>query len=127
MWIGLSAWLLYHLVMIALGWGMGWSFPSWLVAGVAMILSCVGLGRLVAGLSGLKSLEFVGFNLLSLGMDCLHKEGLIANFCYVVIPVVIPIWLLSQLGLSWAWVFLCFPVGLYLGELVYTFLDATSV
>ncbi len=68
----------------------------------------------------------MGLNLLSLGMDCLHKEGLIVNFCYVIIPVVIPLWLLSQLGLSWAWVFLCCPVGLILGDFIYTFLDRMS-
>jgi hypothetical protein len=56
----------------------------------------------------------------------LHKEGLILNLCYVVIPVLLPLWVLSQMDLSWPWVFACFPVGLWVGELLYVFLDASS-
>jgi hypothetical protein len=56
----------------------------------------------------------------------LHKEGLIINLCFVVIPVLLPLWGLSQAGLSWAWVFVCFPVGVWVGQYVYSFLNAMS-
>ena len=78
------------------------------------------------GLGVVQSLRFVGFNLLSIALDCLHKEGLILHLCFVVIPVLLPLWGLSQVGLSWAWVFLCFPVGVLAGQLLYSFLDAMS-
>src|SRR5205823_7698212 len=57
------------------------------------------------------------------GRDCLHKAGLILHLCFVVIPVVIPAVILSHGALSWGWVFVCFPVGVALGLLLYTFLD----
>jgi hypothetical protein len=44
----------------------------------------------------------------------------------VVIPVVIPAVLLSRVALSLGWVFVCFPVGVVLGLLFYSFLDARS-
>jgi hypothetical protein len=55
-----------------------------------------------------------------------RHSGLILNLCFVGIPVLLPLWGLSQVGLSWAWVFLCFPVGLWVGQWVYSFLDAMS-
>jgi hypothetical protein len=80
----------------------------------------------VAGMRVLSSLGYVGLLLGSIGFDCLHKEGLIVNVCDVVIPVLLPLWGLSQMDLSWPWVFACFPVSLLVGELLYTFLDAMS-
>jgi hypothetical protein len=62
----------------------------------------------------------------SMVLDCLHKEGLILHLCFVVIPVVLPAVLLSRLALSLGWVFVCFPVGVVLGLLFYTLLDAMS-
>jgi hypothetical protein len=126
MWIGLGAWLLYHLLTAGLLHGPGWSPAPWVVSGVALGLSCGVLGRLLMGLGVVQSLRFVGFNLLSIALDCLHKEGLILHLCFVVIPVLLPLWGLSQAGLSWAWVFLCFPVGVLAGQLLYSFLDAMS-
>jgi len=126
MWIGLGAWLLYHLLTAGLLHGPGWSPAPWIVSGVALGLSCGVLGRLLMGLGVVQSLRFVGFNLLSIALDCLHKEGLILHLCFVVIPVLLPLWGLSQAGLSWAWVFLCFPVGVLAGQLLYSFLDAMS-
>jgi hypothetical protein len=98
-----------------------------MVSGLALVLSCGVLGRLAAGMGVVSSLSFVGLNLLSLGLDCLHKEGLILNLCYVGIPVLLPLWGLSRLELAWAWVFLCYPVGMVVGWLVYTFLNAMSI
>jgi hypothetical protein len=62
----------------------------------------------------------------SVVLDCLHKEGLILHLCFVVIPVVLPAVVLAHWGLSFGWVFVCFPVGIVLGLLFYTFLDAMS-
>jgi hypothetical protein len=55
------------------------------------------------------------------------EVGLILNLCDVVISVRLPLWVLSQMGWRWAWVFACFPVGLLAGEWRYTFLDARSI
>jgi hypothetical protein len=124
--VGLGAWGLHHLLTAGLLHGLGWSPSPWIVSGVAWVLSCGVLGRLVAGMGGVQSLGFVGLNLLSMGLDCLHKDGLILHLCFVGLPVLLPLWGLSQAGLSWAWVFVCFPVGLWVGQWVYTFLDAMS-
>ena len=124
--VGLGAWLLHHLLTAGLLHGLGWSPAPWIVSGAALGLSCGVLGRLVAGMGVVQSLGFVGLNLLSMGLDCLHKEGLILNLCFVGIPVLLPLWGLSQMGFSWAWVFICFPVGLLVGQLLYSFLDAMS-
>jgi len=124
--VGLGAWLLHHLLTAGLRHGLGWSPAPWIVSGAALGLSCGVLGRLVAGMGVVQSLGFVGLNLLSMGLDCLHKEGLIFNLCFVGLPVLLPLWGLSQVGLSWAWVFVCFPVGLRVGQWVYAFLDAMS-
>jgi hypothetical protein len=124
--IGLITWLGFHLLRVVLLHGLGWSLPSWLIIGVAFVLVSGVLSRWVVGMGVWISLATVGWYLLSMVLDCLHKEGWILNLCYVVIPVFLPLWGLSQMGGSWAWVFACFPVGLLVGELLYTFLDAMS-
>jgi hypothetical protein len=124
--VALGAWLLYHLLTAGLRYGLGGSPAPWIVSTVAVGLSCGVLGRLVAGMGGVQSLGFVGLTLLSMGLDCLHKDGLILHLCFVGIPVLLPLWGLSQVGFSWAWVFVCFPVGLWVGQLCYAFLDAMS-
>jgi hypothetical protein len=70
------------------------------------------------------SLHIVLLMVTSVVLDCLHKEGLILNLCFVGIHVVLPAVLLARLALLWGWVFVCFPVGVVLGLLFYTFLDA---
>jgi hypothetical protein len=62
----------------------------------------------------------------SVGLDCVHKEGLILHLCFVGIPVVRPAVVLSHLALWWGWVWVCVPVGLVLGLGCYPFLDAMS-
>jgi hypothetical protein len=126
MWVGLGTWLLAHLLSAGFTYVLGGSPAGWIVAVLAFVLSCGMLGRLVAGMGVASSLGFVGLNLLSMALDCLHKEGLILHLCYVVIPVLLPLWGLSRLDLAWAWVFLCYPVGMVVGWLVYTFLHAMS-
>jgi hypothetical protein len=122
----LVTWLMFHLLSAGLRYGLGWPLTPWIVGGVAVVLSCGMLGRVVAGMGVLSSLGYVGLLVGSIGFDCLHKEGLIVNLCYVVIPVLLPLWGLSRVDLSRARVFVCFPVGLVLGQWVYTFLDAMS-
>jgi hypothetical protein len=61
----------------------------------------------------------------SVVLDCLHKEGLILYLCFVVIPVVLPA--VVYWGLSFGWLLVCFPGGIVLGLLFYTFLDAMAV
>ena len=72
------------------------------------------------------SLQMVLLLVTSVVFDCLHKEGLILHLCFVVIPVVLPAVILVHWRLSFGWVFACFPVGIVLGLLFYTFLDAMS-
>jgi hypothetical protein len=72
------------------------------------------------------SLHMVLLLVTSVVLDCLHKEGLILHLCFVVIPVVLPMVVLAHWALSWGWMVVCFPVGVVLGLLFYTFLDAMS-
>jgi hypothetical protein len=84
------------------------------------------VGRLGARLGLVASLHLVLLLVTSVVLDCLHKEGLILTLCFVVIPVVLPAVVLSRLALSLGWVFVCFPMGVALGLLFYTFLDVMS-
>ena len=72
------------------------------------------------------SLQMVLLLVTSVVLDCLHKEGLILHLYFVVIPVILPAVVLSHWALSLGWVLVCFPVGVALGLLFYTFLDAMS-
>jgi hypothetical protein len=96
--------------------------PPWVVAGLALVGTCGVVGRL--GL--VASLQMVLLLVTSVVLDCLHKEGLILHLCFVVIPVVLPAVVLAHWGLSFGWMFVCFPVGIVLGLLFYTFLDTMS-
>jgi hypothetical protein len=124
--IGLMTWLLSLLLMRLSGGALSLALPPWLVAGVALVGTCGLVGRLGARLGVTASLHLVLLLVTSVVLDCLHKEGLILNLCFVVIPVVIPAVLLARLALAWGWVFVCFPVGVALGLLFYTFLDVMS-
>jgi Helicase conserved C-terminal domain len=124
--IGLFIWLL-SLLLMRLGRGvLPLALPPWVVAGLSLVGTCGLVGRLGARLGLVASLHMVLLLVTSVLLDCLHKEGLILHLCFVVIPVVIPAVVLSHLALSLGWVFVCFPVGVVLGLLFYTFLDAMS-
>jgi hypothetical protein len=84
------------------------------------------VGRLGTRLGLVASVHLMLLLVTSVVLDCLHKEGLILNLCFVVIPVVLPAVVLSHMALSLGWVFVCFPVGIVLGLFFYTFLDAMS-
>jgi hypothetical protein len=98
-----------------------------MVAELAWVGTCGLAGRLGARLGLMASLQMVLLLVTSVVLDCLHKEGLILHLCFVVIPVGLPAVVLAHWGLSFGWVLVCFPVGLVLGLLFYTFLDAMSV
>jgi hypothetical protein len=124
--IGLLTWLLALLLRWLGGSVLFLVLPSWVVTGLAVVGTCGLVGRLGARLGLVASLHMVLLLVTSVVLDCLHKEGLILNLCFVVIPVVIPAVVLSRWALSLGWVFVCFPVGIVLGLLFYTFLDAMS-
>src|SRR5207244_12263197 len=54
------------------------------------------------------------------------KARLILHWCFVLIRVILPAMALAHWALSFGWVFVCFPVGIVLGLLFYTVLDAMS-
>jgi len=124
--IGLLTWLLFLLLMRLGGGALSLPLPPWVMAGLSLIGTCGLVGHLGARLGVVASLHMVLLLVTSVGLDCLHKEGLILNLCFVVIPVVIPAVILARFALAWGWVFVCFPVGVVLGLLFYTFLDAMS-
>jgi hypothetical protein len=94
--------------------------------GLAFVGTCGVVGRLGARLGLVASLQMVLLLVTSVVLDCLHKEGLILHLCFVVIPVVLPAVVLAHWALSFGWVLVCFPIGIVLGLLFYTFLDAMS-
>jgi Helicase conserved C-terminal domain len=124
--LGLLTWLL-ALLLMWLGEGtLSLALPAWVVAGLALVGTCGLVGRLGARLGLVASLQMVLLLVTSVVLDCLHKEGLILHLCFVVLPVVLPAVVLAHWGLSFGWLLVCFPVGIVLGLLFYTFLDAMS-
>jgi Helicase conserved C-terminal domain len=116
---GLCSWFLYELLR---GVGRGWQLQplaAWSTASLAFVLTCWLLGRLVGGSGFVAGLRILLFLLLSLLADCLHKEGLLLNLCFVLLPVGLPAAMLYRYGLSWWWGLLLFPLGLALGKLFY--------
>jgi hypothetical protein len=124
--IGLLTWLLALLLMRFSGSTLSLALPPWVVVGLALVGTCGVVGRLGARLGLMASLQMMLLLVTSVVLDCLHKEGLILHVCFVVIPVVLPAVALAHWELSFGWVFVCFPVGIVLGLLFYTFLDAMS-
>jgi hypothetical protein len=123
---GLGTWLLYALLMwIGLGW-FGLPLASWYTVGIALLLTCWLLGKSLARIGLWMSLRLLFFLVWSLLVDFTHKEGLILNTCFFLMPVVVPIALLLGFALSLWWGFLLFPSGFAIGKLLYTFLDERS-
>ena len=109
-----------------MGAALSLALPPWVVAGLALVGTCGLVGHLGARLGLVASLQMVLLLVASVVLDCLHKEGLILHLCFVVIPVILPAMALAHWALSLGWVFVCFPVGVVLGFLFYTFLDVMS-
>ena len=124
--IGLFTWLLALLLRRLGGSTLSLALPAWVVTGLALVGTCGVVGRLGARLGLVASLHMVLLLVTSVVLDCLHKEGLILHLCFVAIPVILPAVVLAHWALSLGWVFVCFPVGIVLGLLFYTFLDAMS-
>ena len=124
--IGLLTWLLSLLLRWLGESTLSLALPPWVVAGLALVGTCGVVGRLGARLGLVASLQMLLLLVTSVVLDCLHKEGLILHLCFVLIPVVLPAVILAHWALSFGWVFVCFPVGIVLGLLFYTFLDAMS-
>jgi hypothetical protein len=124
--LGLLTWLLSLLLMRLGESTLSLALPAWVVAGLALVGTCGLVGRLGAQLGLVASLQMVLLLVTSVVLDCLHKEGLILHLCFVMIPVVLPAVILAHWGLSFGWGFVCFPVGVVLGLLFYTVLDAMS-
>jgi hypothetical protein len=124
--LGLLTWLLSLLLRWLGESTLSLALPPWVAAGLALVGTCGVVGRLGARLGLVASLQMVLLLVTSVVLDCLHKEGLILHLCFVVIPVVLPAVALAHWGLSFGWVLVCFPVGIVLGLLFYTFLDAMS-
>jgi hypothetical protein len=124
--LGLLTWLLSLLLRWLGESTLSLALPPWVAAGLALVGTCGVVGRLGARLGLVASLQMVLLLVTSVVLDCLHKEGLILHLCFVVIPVVLPAVALAHWGLSFGWVLVCLPVGIVLGLLFYTFLDAMS-
>jgi hypothetical protein len=123
---GLGTWLLYALLM---GVGVGWfhlPLAAWYIAGIALLLTCWVLGKSLGRIGLWMSLRLLLFLVWSLLVDFFHKEGLILNTCFFLIPGVLPIALLLGFELSLWWGFLLFPSGFAIGKLLYTFLEERS-
>jgi hypothetical protein len=123
---GLGTWLLYALLM---GVGVGWfhlPLASWYTAGIAFLLTCWLLGKSFGRIGLWMSLRLLFFLVMSLLIDFFHKEGLILNTCFFLMPVVLPIALLLGFELSLWWGLLLFPSGFAIGKLLYTFLEERS-
>ena len=124
--IGLGTWLLTLFLMWLAESTLSLALPAWIVVGLAVVGTCGVVGRLGARLGLMASLQMVLLLVTSVVLDCLHKEGLILHLCFVVIPVILPAVALTHWAFSLGWVFVCFPVGIVLGLLFYTVLDAMS-
>jgi hypothetical protein len=123
---GLGTWLLYALLM---GVGVGWfhlPLASWYTAGIAFLLTCWLLGKSLGRIGLWMSLRLLLFLVWSLLVDFFHKEGLILNTCFFLMPGVLPIVLLLGFEFSLWWGFLLFPSGFVIGKLLYTFLEERS-
>jgi hypothetical protein len=123
---GLSTWLLYALLMwIGVGW-FGLPLASWYMVGIAFLLTCWLLGKSLVRIGIWMSLRLLLFLVWSLLVDFTHKEGLVLNLCFFLMPVVLPIALLLGFELSLWWGFLLFASGFAIGKLLYTFLEERS-
>jgi hypothetical protein len=123
---GLGTWLLYALIM---GVGVRWfhlPLASWYTAGIAFLLTCWILGKSLGRISLWMSLRLLLYLVSSLLVDFFHKEGLLLNTCFFLMPLVLPIALLLGFELSLWWGFLLFPSGFAIGKLLYTFLEERS-
>ena len=121
--LGLGTWLFYQLFLwIGTAW-FEYTLSAWYTIGAAFLTTCWMLGRLVGGFDLRSSLYFFYIALKSVLLDFFNKEGLILNICFVLLPLVGPLWLLYRYELSAWWGLLLFPLGLCCGLLFYSRLE----
>jgi hypothetical protein len=124
--IVLSTWLLNALFMwIGAGW-LGLPLAPWYTIPITFLLTCWLADKFVFG-GSLKAIWLLLFvSLASILLDFFNKEGLILNICFVLIPFVLPLYLLYRYSLSGWWGLLLFPVGIFAGWVFYHILEQSS-
>src|SRR4029453_8481261 len=86
---GLGTWWLYALIMGGGVGGFHLPLASWYTAGIAFLLTCWLLGKSFGRIGLWMSLRLLFFLVMSLLIDFFHKEGLILNTCFFLMPVVL--------------------------------------
>jgi hypothetical protein len=114
--VGLGSWLLYTLFAALVGAWLTGRLSAGLTAGVAWLLTCWLLGRMVLHLPLRVSLHVVLDLLGAVVKDFGHPEGIKANLCFFVIPVVIPVAIVWYMDLGVGWGLLLFCLGLVIGQ-----------
>ena len=116
--LSLGTWLFYQLFTWA---GTAWlEFEPavWYTAGLAFLATCWVLGRLVK--VGFLPALFVAWDVFKATvLSFFDKEGLVLNICFLLLPLVAPVWMLYHYELSAWWGLLLFPFGLGCGLLFY--------
>lgn len=121
--VGLGTWLLSMFFMwIGASW-LGLSLASWYTIPLAFLLTCWLVSKLVFKVQLRWILLLICILSLSILMDFFNKEGLILNICFVLIPFVLPLYLLYQYNLSGWWSLLFLPVGFIAGWVFYHILE----
>lgn len=124
--IGLSTWLLNTLLMwVGAGW-LGLPLASWYTIPLAFLLTSWIVSKFLPASNMSAALLLLLFSLGSILMDFFNKEGLILNICFVLIPFVLPLYLLYRYSLSGWWGLLMIPVGLFVGRVFYYILEESS-
>ncbi len=121
--VGLSTWLLSMLLMWIGGKWLGLSLASWYIIPIAFLLTCWLATKLVFRVRLRLISMLICILFLSILMDFFNKEGLILNICFVLIPFVLPLYLLYRYSLSGWWGLLFVPVGLIARWVFYHILE----
>ncbi len=124
--IGLGTWLVHTLIMWIGAGGFDLPLASWYTIPIALILACWLVSLLVFAGSIKAILVLLVVSQLSILMDFFNKDGLILNICFVLIPFVVPLYLLYRYSLSSWWSLLFMPAGLFAGWMFYYILDESS-
>jgi hypothetical protein len=90
---------------------------------IALLLTCWILGRCMGRIGLWMSLRLLLLLVWSLLVDFSHREGLVLNVCFFLMPVVLPVVLLLGFHISFWWSLLLFPGGFVIGKLLYACLE----
>jgi hypothetical protein len=123
--LSLGTWLFYQLFKWA---GTAWlKFDPalWYTAGLAFLATCWILGNLVK--VGFFLALFISWDVFKATVfSFFDKEGLVLNICFLLLPLLAPVWVLYHYELSAWWGLLLFPLGLGCGLLFYGRLERGS-